>query len=97
MTSPKYNRSNLMKSAWNMLKAGKKFRNHVLTFAECLKEAWKAEKERFAKAMSMYHLWNKAAEEQNKRDISRNIGTSSMSFMSDTLVDYYSNNRYNDD
>lgn len=97
MTAPKYDKSNLMKSAWNMFKAGKKYRNHVLTFAECLKEAWKAEKTRFIKAMDMYTLWNKAAEEQRKRDAGRNIGTCSMSFMAGTLVDYYASNRYNGD
>lgn len=97
MTAPKYSKSNLMKSAWKMFKAGKKYRNHVLTFAECLKEAWKAEKARFTKAMSMYNLWNKAAEEQSKRDASRNIGTCSMSFMTDTLVNYYASSRYNGD
>lgn len=97
MTTPKYNKSNLMKSAWSMFKAGKKYRNHVLTFRECLKEAWKAEKARFAKAMDLYSLWNKAAQEQRKRDAGRNIGTCSMSFMADTLVDYYASNRYNGD
>lgn len=55
MTAPKYDKSNLIKSAWNMFKAGKKYRNHVLTFAECLKEAWKAEKTRFAKAMGIVY------------------------------------------
>lgn len=97
MTAPKYNRSYLMKSAWNMFKAGKKYRNHVLTFSECLKEAWKAEKARFTKAMDLYTLWNKAAAEQRKCDEGRNIGTCSMSFMAGTLVDYYASNRYNGD
>lgn len=97
MTAPKYKKSNLMKLAWNMFKAGKKYRNHVLTFAECLKEAWKAEKARFTKAMSMYKLWNKTDEEQSKRDAGRNIGICSMSFMAETLVNYYLNNRYNGD
>ena len=97
MTTPKYNRSNLMKSAWSIFKSGKKYRNHVLTFAECLKEAWKAEKARFTRAMSMYNLWNLAAKQEKVRDAKRNIKTSSMAFMADTLTNYYSSNRYNGD
>lgn len=86
-----------MKSAWNMFKAGKKYRNHVLTFAECLKEAWKAEKARFTKAMNMYNLWNLVAKQEKERDAKRNAKVSSMAFMADTLVNYYTNNRYNGD
>ena len=97
MTTPKYNKSNLMKSAWSMFKAGKKFRNHVLTFAECLKEAWKAEKARFTKAMSLYNLWTLAAKQEKERTAKINVRTCSMSFMADTLVNYYANNRYNGD
>ncbi len=51
MEAPKYNKSRVMKSAWSMFKAGKKYRNHVLTFSECLKEAWKDERSSYDKAM----------------------------------------------
>lgn len=97
MTAPKYNKSNLMKSAWNMFKSGKKYRNHVLTFAECLKEAWRAERAGFTKAMNMYNLWNLAAKQEKERDAKRNVKVYSMAFMADTLVNYYANNRYNGD
>ncbi len=30
MEAPKYNKARIMKSAWSMFKAGKKYRNHVL-------------------------------------------------------------------
>lgn len=97
MTTPKYSRSNLMKSAWSMFKSGKKKRNHVLTFAECLKEAWKAEKASFTRAKSMYNLWDLAAKQEKERDTKRNVKVSSMAFIADTLVNYYASNRYNGD
>lgn len=53
-----------------MFKAGKKYYNHVLT---CLKEAWKAEKARFTKAMNMYYLWNLATKQEKERDAKRNV------------------------
>ncbi len=85
MEAPKYSKSRIMKSAWSMFKAGKKYRNHVLTFGECLKEAWKNERSSYNKAMNMYNLWN------------LDVKVSSMAFMADTLVNYYANNRYNGD
>lgn len=97
MESPKYNKSNLMKTAWRMFKAGKKIRRHVLSFAECLKEAWILEKQRFAKALSLFNIFNKAAEENRKYSAQRNVKVASMDFMADTLVNYYSNNTYNGD
>ena len=89
MEAPKYSKSRIMKSAWSMFKAGKKYRNHVLTFGECLKEAWKNERSSYNKAMNMYNLWNLAAKQEKERD--------AMAFMADTLVNYYANNRYNGD
>lgn len=97
MKAPKYNKSRIMKSAWQMFKSGKKYRNHVLTFGECLKEAWKSERASYDKAMKMYSLWNLAVKQEKERDAKRNIGTCSMAFMADTLVSYYANNRYNGD
>lgn len=32
-----FNKSNIMKSAWSMFKAGKSYSKHIYTFAECLK------------------------------------------------------------
>ena len=97
MEAPKYSKSRIMKSAWSMFKAGKKYRNHVLTFGECLKEAWKNERSSYNKAMNMYNLWNLAAKQEKERDAKRNVKVSSMAFMADTLVNYYAKNRYNGD
>lgn len=97
MEAPKYNRSRVMKMAWSMLRKGKKVGRHVLTFAECIKEAWKNERITFNKAMNMFNLWNLAAKQEKERDAKRNIRTCSMAFASDSLVDYYANNRYNGD
>ena len=91
MEAPKYSKSRIMKSAWSMFKAGKKYRNHVLTFGECLKEAWKNERS------SYNNLWNLAAKQEKERDAKRNVKVSSMAFMADTLVNYYAYNRYNGD
>lgn len=84
-----------MKSAWSMFKLGKKYRNHVLTFGECLKEAWKNERSSYNKAMNMYNLWNLAAKQEKERDAKRNVKVFSMAFMANTLVNYYAYNRYN--
>lgn len=97
MNAPKYNRSRVMKMAWSMFRNGKKIGRRVLTFAECLKEAWKSERIAYNKAMSMYNLWNLAAKQEKERDAKRNVGTCSMAFASGTLVNYYANNRYNGD
>lgn len=97
MKTPKCNKSRVMKSAWSMFKGGKKYRNHVLTFGECLKEAWKSERALYDKDMKMYNLWNINKKQCEERDAKRNIGTCSMSFMANTLMDYYTNNRYNGD
>lgn len=97
MEAPKYNKARIMKTAWSMFKSGKKYRNHVLTFSECLKEAWKDERSAYDKAMKMYNLWNLAAKQEKERDAKRNVGTCSMAFMANTLTNYYANNRYNGD
>ena len=68
MNAPKYNRSRVMKMAWSMFRNGKKIGRRVLTFAECLKEAWKSERIAYNKAMSMYNLWNLAAKQEKERD-----------------------------
>lgn len=97
MEAPKYNKTRIMKSAWSMFKAGKKYRNHVLTFGECLKEAWKDERSSYDKAMKMYQLFNLNKKQCESRDTKRNVGTCSMAFMANTLTNYYANNRYNGD
>ena len=97
MEAPKYNKARIMKSAWSMFKAGKKYRNHVLTFGECLKEAWKDERSSYDKAMKMYQLFNLNKKQCESRDAKRNGGTCSMAFMANTLTNYYANNRYNGD
>lgn len=97
MEAPKYNRGRVMKMAWSMYRTGKKIGRHILTFAECMKEAWKLEKNTFKKAMNMFNLWNLAAKKGKERDSKRNIRTCSMAFASDSLVDYYANNTYNGD
>ena len=97
MEAPKYSKSRIMKSAWSMFKAGKKYRNHVLTFGEWVEGAWKNERSSYNKAMNMYNLWNLAAKQEKERDAKRNVKVSSMAFMADTLVNYYANNRYNGD
>lgn len=78
-------------------KAGKKYRNHVLTFSECLKEAWKDERSSYDKAMKMYQLFNLNKKQCESQDAKRNVGTCSMAFMANTLTNYYANNRYNGD
>ncbi len=97
MEAPKYNRSRVMKMAWSMLRNGKKIGRHVLTFAECLKEAWKNERATFEKAMKMFQLFNLNKKQCEERDAKRNITTCSMAFMANTLTNYYANNRYNGD
>lgn len=97
MEAPKYNKSRIMKSAWSMFKSGKKYRNHVLTFAECMKEAWKNERAFYDKAMKMYKLFILNKKQCEGRDAKYNTGTCSMAFMADTLVNYYANNRYKGD
>lgn len=97
MEAPKYNKSRIMKSAWSMFKAGKKYRNHVLTFGECLKEAWKNERVSYNRAKDIFNLRNLLTKQEKERDAKRNVGTCSMAFMADTLVNYYANSRYNGD
>lgn len=97
METPKYNKSRVMKSAWSMFKSGKKIGRHVLTFGECLKEAWKDERSSYDKAMKMYQLFNINKKQCEGRNAKRNVKVSSMAFMADTLVNYYANNRYNGD
>lgn len=97
MKAPKYNRSRVMKMAWRMFKMGYKVRKHILTFAECIKDAWNEEKKLFEKAMTLFKLNVLVAEQTRKQNEGRNISTSSMAFMSDTLVNYYENNTYNGD
>ena len=95
MEAPKYNKERIKKSDRSMFKAGKKYRNHVLTFGECLKEAWKDERSSYDKAMKMYQLFNINKKQCEGRNAKRNVKVSSMAFMADTLVNYYANNRYN--
>lgn len=97
MKAPKYNKSNVMKMAWSMFRKGKKIGRHVLSFVECLKEAWKLERASFEKAMKMFKRWNKVAEDSKKENERIQTSTCSLSFMSDTLVNYYANNTYNGD
>ncbi len=97
MEAPKYNKARIMKSAWSMFKSGKKIGRHILTFSECLKEAWKDERSSYDKAMKMYQLFNLNKKQCESRDAKRNVKVSSMAFMADTLVNYYANNRYNGD
>ena len=97
MKAPKYNKSRVMRSAWAMFKSGKKYRNHVLTFSECLKEAWKHEHLSYNKELRLYRLFILNKKQCEERDAKRNIGVCSMDFLADTLVSYYANNRYNGD
>lgn len=98
MEAPKYDRSRVMKMAWSMLRNGKKIGRHVLTFAECIKEAWKNERNTFKREMEFFKLRLLAAAECDKRDAKRNIRpSSSMAFASGSLVNYYANNTYNGD
>lgn len=98
MKAPKYNRSRVMKMAWSMLRNGKKIGRHVLTFAECLKEAWKNERVSYKRVLDIFNLRNLLVKQEKERDAKRNIRpSSSMAFMADTLVDYYANNVYNGD
>lgn len=97
MEVPKNNNGRIMKSAWSMFKTGKMYRNHVLTFAECLKEAWKNERVSYNRARDIFNLRNQLTKREKVRDAKRNVSTSSMAFMADTLISYYANNRYNGD
>lgn len=97
MNTPKFNKSNVMKMAWSMFRKGKKVGRHVLSFAECLKEAWKLERVSYDKAMKMYKLFILNKKQCEERDAKYNTGTCSMAFMANTLVNYYANNRYNGD
>lgn len=97
MKAPKYNKSRIMKSAWAMFKSGKKLGRHVLTFGECMKEAWKDERSSYSKSMSMYQLFNLNKKQCEERDAKRNVKVASMAFMANTLTNYYANNRYNGD
>lgn len=97
MNTPKFNKSNVMKMAWSMFRKGKKVGRHVLSFAECLKEAWKLERASYDKAMKIFIIRKKVAEEEKIKNKGIQTSTCSLSFMSDTLVNYYANNRYNGD
>lgn len=97
MEAPKYNKRRVMKSAWSMFKSGKKTGRHVLTFGECLKEAWKDERGSYDKAMKMFQLFNLNKQQCESRDAKRNVDTCSMAFMANALTNYYANNRYNGD
>lgn len=97
MEAPKHNRGRVMKMAWSMFRTGKKIGRRILTFAECMKEAWRLEKNTFKNAMNMFNLRQLAAKQEKERNVGIKTRTCSMAFASDSLVNYYANNRYNGD
>ena len=84
-----FNKSRIMKSAWTMFKAGKSFRRHVYTFGECLKLAWADERKKVERMNSLSRLREimpiKASNPVN------------MAYLSDTLMNYYAYNTFNND
>jgi hypothetical protein len=84
-----FNKSNIMKSAWSMFKAGKSYRKHIYTFAECLKLAWTEERKKVVKMNRLNQLREIMPE--------RAYNPISLNYLSDTLVNYYANNTFNND
>lgn len=84
-----FNKSRIMKSAWAMFKAGKSYRRHVLTFGECLKAAWADERNKVEKMNRIMRLREKMPE--------RSYNPISINQLSDTLVNYYAYNAFNND
>lgn len=84
-----FNKSRIMKSAWAMFKAGKSYRRHVFTFGECLKAAWADERQRVVKMDKLYQL------RENMPVRSSNVVN--LDCLSNTLVNYYANNTFNND
>lgn len=84
-----FNKSRIMKSAWTMFKAGKSYRRHVFTFGECLKAAWADERKKVEKMDRLMRLREKMPE--------RASNPVSMTCLSDTLMNYYACNTFNND
>lgn len=84
-----FNKSRIMKSAWTMFKAGKSFRRHVYTFGECLKLAWAEERKKVEKMNSLSRL--------RERMPVKASNPVNMAYLSDTLMNYYAYNTFNND
>lgn len=84
-----FNKSRIMKSAWSMFKAGKSYRRHVFTFGECLKAAWADERTKVEKIESLIRLRERMPEKASN--------PVSLNCLTTTLVNYYTNNTFNND
>lgn len=84
-----FNKSRIMKSAWTMFKAGKSFRRHVYTFGECLKLAWADERKKVERMNSLSRL--------RERMPVKASNPVNMAYLSDTLMNYYAYNTFNND
>lgn len=84
-----FNKSRIMKSAWAMFKAGKSFRRHVYTFGECLKLAWADERKKVERMNSLSRL--------RERMPVKASNPVNMAYLSDTLMNYYAYNTFNND
>jgi len=84
-----FNKSRIMKSAWTMFKTGKSYRRHVFTFGECLKGAWADERKKVEKMDRLMRLREKMPQ--------RAYNPISINQLSETLVNYYAYNTFNND
>lgn len=96
MKANRVSKSDVMKKAWTIYK--KTSYNSFITdskrrFASCLERAWQAEKENVIYRAKQAE--EKEREERNK-DLPRN-NSLNMVALAGSLLNYYSNNRYNGD
>jgi hypothetical protein len=103
-TTSKYNKSNIMKRAWE-IKRGRHFSyprgTRNWSFAKCLSYAWADEKRMVARINEDANKRNRTGEWSAEKVAERNAAIKktnvSLAYLADTLTDYYANNRYNGD
>lgn len=89
-TTSKYNRSEIMKEAWNLYRTG------YGTFSNCLKAAWRGAKFEMKQAMIVAKMeaeW--AARCETNRKASANMTAEEVHFA--TMESYYANGVYSGD